>query len=139
MKETIFFIKQLQEKGLKITPQRQEIIRVFLESKNNHLSAEDVHNQIAEKFPSMSLDTVYRNLSVMQQLGILTELNFGERKNLFEINSSQHHHHLVCTKCGVSEEIDFCPLEFLDADKVKNFKVKKHSFEIFGICANCME
>ncbi|RYD05357.1 hypothetical protein N752_09680 [Desulforamulus aquiferis] len=87
----------------------------------------------------MSLDTVYRNLSVMQQLGILTELNFGERKNLFEINSSQHHHHLVCTKCGVSEEIDFCPLEFLDAEKVKNFKVKKHSFEIFGICANCME
>lgn len=138
MKES-FFISQLQAKGLKITPQRQEIIRVFLESLDNHLSAEEVYNRIAEKFPSMSLDTVYRNLSVMQELGILTELNFGERKNLFEINKSTHHHHLVCTKCGGSEEIDFCPLDFLDNIKVKNFKVQKHSFEIFGICANCEE
>lgn len=131
------FIEQLQANGLKITPQRQEILRVFLESKESHLSAEDVHQKIAAKFPSMSLDTVYRNLSVMLELGILTELNFGERKNLFEINNSGHHHHLICTKCGGSEEIDFCPLDFLDQNKVKNFKVQKHSFEIFGICANC--
>ena len=134
-----YFIEQLQAKGVKITPQRQEIIKVFLESQDLHLSAEEVHGRITVKFPSMSLDTVYRNLSMLQKLGILTELNFGDRKSLFEINNSQHHHHLVCTKCGGSQEIEFCPLDFLDKQHIKNFKVQKHSFEIFGICANCMQ
>lgn len=134
-----YFIEQLQAKGVKITPQRQEIIKVFLESQDLHLSAEEVHGRITVKFPSMSLDTVYRNLSMLHKLGILTELNFGDRKSLFEINNSQHHHHLVCTKCGGSQEIEFCPLDFLDKQHIKNFKVQKHSFEIFGICANCMQ
>ncbi|SHK84197.1 Fur family transcriptional regulator [Desulforamulus aeronauticus] len=134
-----YFIEQLQAKGVKITPQRQEIIKVFLESQDLHLSAEEVHRRITVKFPSMSLDTVYRNLSMLQKLGILTELNFGDRKSLFEINNSQHHHHLICTKCGGSQEIEFCPLDFLDKQHIKNFKVQKHSFEIFGICANCMQ
>jgi len=131
------YIDKLQSKGLKITPQRQEIIRVFLESKENHLSAEDVHKEIIKKFPSMSLDTVYRNIGMMQELGILTELNFGDRKSLFEINKADHHHHLICMKCGSSQEIDFCPLEHLDTSKMKNFTVQKHNFEIFGICYEC--
>lgn len=134
-----YFIEQLQAKGIKITPQRQEILHVFLSEENLHLSAEEVHSRITAKYPSMSLDTVYRNLAMLQEQGILTELNFGERKSLFEINNSEHHHHLVCTKCGGSQEIDFCPLDFMDRKKIKNFKIEKHSFEIFGICANCME
>lgn len=134
-----YYIDKLQAKGLKITPQRQEILKVFLESDNNHLSAEEVHGKITEKFPSMSLDTVYRTLGLFQGLGILTELNFGDRKSLFEINNSNHHHHLICTKCGLSQEIDFCPLEFIDGKRIANFKIQKHIFEIFGICANCKE
>lgn len=134
-----FYIDQLQAKGLKITPQRQEILKAFLESENKHLSAEEVHGKITKIFPSMSLDTVYRNLSLLQGLGILTELNFGDRKSLFEINQANHHHHLICTKCGDSQEIDFCPLEFIDSKRISNFKIQKHSFEIFGICANCMK
>lgn len=134
-----YYINKLQAKGLKITPQRQEILRVFLESSNNHLSAEEVHGKITEKYPGMSLDTVYRNLSLLLNLGILTELNFGDRKSLFELNNTEHHHHLICTKCGSSQEINFCPLKFMDSQQVENFKIEKHSFEIFGICANCMK
>lgn len=134
-----YYINKLQAQGLKITPQRQEILQVFIESSNPHLSAEEVHSKITEKYPGMSLDTVYRNLSLLLNLGILTELNFGDRKSLFELNNTEHHHHLICTKCGSSQEIDFCPLKFMDDRKVKDFKVMKHSFEIFGICANCME
>lgn len=134
-----YYIDKLQAKGLKITPQRQEILKVFLESDDNHLSAEEVHGKITQKFPSMSLDTVYRTLGLFQGLGILTELNFGDRKSLFEIDRSNHHHHLICTKCGLSQEIDFCPLEHLDGKRIANFKIQKHSFEIFGICANCKE
>ncbi|MEW6697635.1 MAG: Fur family transcriptional regulator [Bacillota bacterium] len=134
-----YYINKLQAQGLKITPQRQEILQVFIESSNPHLSAEEVHSKITEKYPGMSLDTVYRNLSLLLSLGILTELNFGDRKSLFELNNTEHHHHLICTKCGSSQEIDFCPLKFMDDRKVKDFKVMKHSFEIFGICANCME
>ncbi|PHJ39594.1 Fur family transcriptional regulator [Desulforamulus profundi] len=134
-----YYINKLQAKGLKITSQRQEILRVFLESSNHHLSAEEVHGKITEKYPGMSLDTVYRNLSLLLNLGILTELNFGDRKSLFELNNTEHHHHLICTKCGSSQEINFCPLKFMDSQQVENFKIEKHSFEIFGICANCMK
>ncbi|GAB6157092.1 Fur family transcriptional regulator [Desulfotomaculum varum] len=133
------YLNKLQSSGLKITPQRQEIIRVFLESNKHHLSAEEVHSRIVRRYPGLSLDTVYRNLNLLLNLGILSELNFGERKSFFELNNQEHHHHIICTKCGMSREIDFCPLTHIDSRLIENFEIEKHCFEIFGICANCKE
>lgn len=139
MNDSGCFINKLRDKGLKITPQRQAIINTFLNSHDKHLSAEDIHVEIVKIFPGLSLDTVYRNLSVMKELGILSELKLGERKLRYEMNTHSHHHHLICVKCGDAQEIEYCPLSSLDQSKLKNFKIKGHSFEIFGLCEKCMD
>ncbi|OPX84922.1 MAG: Peroxide-responsive repressor PerR [Pelotomaculum sp. PtaB.Bin104] len=135
-------IEQLRQKGYKITPQRQEILKT-LEAAPGPQSVEDIHRQIAERYPNMSMDTVYRNIAVLLELGIVSKLNFQDGKNRFEINcAGKHHHHLVCLTCGLSEAVEICPFNTLDQQRIareKKFEITGHSFEIFGHCAKCRE
>lgn len=135
----VFIIERLKRGGYKITPQRQEIIRC-LGSGGHHYSAEEIHRMVRDRFPNISLDTVYRNLSTLKDLGIIEALNFDDGKCRYELaGDNTHHHHLVCLKCGGSEEFDFCPLKHLDPGllKERDFKVERHSFEIYGYCSRC--
>jgi Fur family zinc uptake transcriptional regulator/Fur family ferric uptake transcriptional regulator len=128
----------MRQNGLKITPQRQEIVKVLL--KSGHKCAEDIHRQVICKFPNVSLDTVYRNLNKLKELGIIDTVNFADGRQRYEFcDSGSHHHHLVCLGCGKHEELNFCPLDFLDCSKIKdkNFKIKEHKFEVFGYCSDC--
>ena len=140
MKES-HLLQQLKSKGYKITPQRQEIIRVLAE-KEGHQSAEEIHKQICSHYPGMGLDTVYRNLGLLRRLNIVNKMNYGG-KNRYELNreGDSHPHYMICLECGESQKFDFCPLDCLDWDKMpqKSFKVEKHRFEIFGYCSNCFE
>mgnify|MGYP001167480559 FL=1 len=134
-------LKELRSKGYKVTPQRQEIIEVLSE-REGHQSAEEVHKQICSHYPAMGLDTVYRNLALLRNLNIVSEINFGG-KNRYELNrdGDGHSHHLICLGCGVSQKLDFCPLDYFDWNKMlkKDFKVKNHRFEIFGYCSHCIQ
>lgn len=138
----INIIDKLRQNGYKITPQRQEILKT-LQTVPGPQSVEDIHRQITGRYPNMSLDTVYRNIAVLQDLGIVSKLNFQDGKNRFEINyADKHHHHLVCLKCGVIEAVEICPFNTLDQQRIareKKFEITGHSFEIFGHCANCRE
>ncbi|MFZ5642002.1 MAG: Fur family transcriptional regulator [Bacillota bacterium] len=132
-------VERLKSGGYKITPQRQEIIGCF-GAGGKHYSAEEIHQKIRNRFPNISLDTVYRNLNTLKELGIIEALNFEDGKCRYELaRENRHHHHLICLKCGESEELDFCPLKFIDSKLLneKNFRVKRHSFEIFGVCEKC--
>jgi Fe2+ or Zn2+ uptake regulation protein len=138
-----FAVEQFRKKGYKITPQRQEILKAFLENGHNQpLSAEDVHRKVVERYPNIGLDTVYRNLNVFLDLEIISKLDFREGKSRYELNSGKHHHHLVCLNCGATETIDFCPFKALNLKEIeqeKKFLIKEHSFEIFGFCEICRE
>lgn len=138
-----FVIEQFQKNGYKITPQRQEILKVFTENGNNQpLSAEDVHRKVVERYPNIGVDTVYRNINVLLELEIISKLDFREGKSRYELNSGKHHHHLICLGCGATEPFDFCPFKSLNLEKIekeKKFIIKKHSFEVFGFCELCRE
>ncbi len=134
-------IDQLQKKGYKITPQRQEILDTFMGSADNPpQSVEDIYRKVVERYPNISLDTIYRNLNVLEKLEIINKLILQDGKSRYELNSGKHCHHLVCLRCGAAETIDFCPFESLDREKIemeKNFEIKKHSFEVYGYCNLC--
>ena len=133
-------IEKLRMNGYKITPQRQEIMKAILSCPVPQ-SAEEIHQKVTEKHPNISLDTVYRNLNVLLSINLICKLNHIEGKSCYEINKlNSHHHHLVCLKCGASEPVDFCPLEYFDQKKFlqeKDFEIKEHRFEIYGYCAAC--
>lgn len=133
-----FCLEQLKSHGYKITPQRLEILKALSEDKMQ--TAEEIHNRVLVNQPNISLDTVYRNLKLLQQLQVLVETSFGDGKSRFKLAVDHgHNHHLICLKCGSSKKLDFCPLELL-GDKInsKKFLVTNHNFEIFGYCNECL-
>lgn len=128
-------LETLKDKGYKLTEQRKAIIESIMD-KNRYVSAKDILNQVQKKFPGVSFDTIYRNLSILTGLDIIEETQLeGEAK--FKASCiDDHHHHLVCTNCGEIFILPGCPLDLLQG-LAGDFKVTGHKFEIYGLCNKC--
>ncbi|OGX80219.1 transcriptional repressor [Exiguobacterium sp. SH31] len=129
-------IERLQSSSLKVTPKRIEMY-AYLAAEERYVSAKDVLDYMCSKHPTMSFDTVYRNLKSFAEEGLLeaTELN-GEKAFRVTCGSSHHHHHLICRGCGKTKLLELCPMRYvetLDPD----FEVIDHKFEIYGYCKQC--
>ncbi|MCB1824657.1 MAG: transcriptional repressor [Candidatus Competibacteraceae bacterium] len=123
--------------GIKLTPQRLEIFRIVAASEE-HPSAEVVHQAVRARMPMVSLDTVYRTLWLLTDLGLLTMLGPRQGSVRFDANLEQHHHYL-CTRCG--RVLDFESAEFNALripERVKDFgQILSAHVEVRGICAAC--
>jgi len=125
----------LKEKGYKLTEQRKAIVQLLL-SQEKYVSAKDIYQKIQKKFPGVSFDTIYRNLSILSDLGIIEETQYAGEAKFITSCSGTHHHHLVCTNCGEIFILSDCPMDLLQTI-AGNFQVTGHRFEIFGLCKDC--
>lgn len=129
-------IQILKEKGYKYTGKRIQILEFFA-SRDKYLTAKDVLEYLRQSYPTISFDTVYRNLSLFSDLGILefTELS-GERHFRFSCGTERHHHHFICLDCGKTKEIEMCPMNQI-YEELMGFTISGHKFEIYGYCQDC--
>lgn len=95
-------VKILRSHGYKATPQRMAIFEIVLSS-HEHPTAEDIHSEVAKKFPSISLSTVYQVLHLLEDIGQITELKFSGQSSRFETNTAPHLN-LICPICGKIED-----------------------------------
>lgn len=134
----------LRKKGHRITPQREEILSIFTKVPDGvHLSAVEIQTLLQKHDLKISLATLYRTLKFLTNHGFLREFDFGEDHKHYElINDDKTHHHLVCNKCGKTEEFEDNELAEI-AKKIctrqTKFRVHDYQFKIFGICENCLE
>ncbi|MBS3977457.1 MAG: transcriptional repressor [Syntrophomonadaceae bacterium] len=134
------YMEKLKLKGYKKTPQRRAIINALLKSKGP-TSARDVLAAVQQEFPGLSLDTVYRNLHLLAQMGILHQIDLrSAESSKFEIGGG-HHHHLVCIGCGRSVCLEGCLVDasFLSRAEEHGFQLVGHAFELYGYCAGCQK
>ncbi|SMB97891.1 ferric uptake regulator, Fur family [Thermanaeromonas toyohensis ToBE] len=135
--------KKLHEQDYKITPQRQVILKAFLNNAKEHLSAEEVYNIVKGQYPDIGLATVYRTLDLLVDLDILQRINFGDGRARYEFSSraEHHHHHLICLACGKVLEFDHDLLESLEnfITKKTDFQITDHQLKFFGYCRECRE
>ena len=123
--------------GVKVTPQRLEILREVLASPE-HPDAETVHRGVKRRMPSVSLDTVYRTLALLGELGFVTTLGPRRESVRYDANLAPHHH-FVCERCGLardfrSAELDALPLP----ESVRALgRVTALHLEVRGVCAGC--
>ena len=133
---------KLYERGYKMTPQRKEILQIFVDHPE-HLSAEDVYGLLREKESEIGLATVYRALDLLSNLGILVQIDFGDGCARYELNTADpnvhHHHHLICRKCKKVIEFDEDLLDELEAviSEKSGFKILNHEVKFFGYCKEC--
>ncbi|WCK52774.1 Fur family transcriptional regulator [Aneurinibacillus sp. Ricciae_BoGa-3] len=128
----------LKEKGYKYTGKREKMVRLFSE-KRRYLSAKEVLLDMQEEYPNLSFDTIYRNLTLFEELGLLETTEFkGEKQYRFSCGSTHHHHHLICTKCRKTISFEMCPMNVIFGSP-KDFMITGHKFEIYGYCSDCME
>ena len=126
---------KLSEKGMRITDQRKTMIRLFT-TYSGYLLPKDVYEHMEKKYKGISLDTIYRNLRVMHEAGVLEQVMFETGvKFRAHCAENKHHHHLICTVCHKTYPLVFCPMEM--ADIPNEFQVMSHKFEVFGYCKNC--
>ena len=135
---------KLSEHGYKMTPQRKEILQIFVDhSDYHHMSAEDVYGILREKKSEIGLATVYRALELLSELGILVRMEFGDGCARYELSTADpnihHHHHLICLKCKKVIEFEEDLLDELEADiaKKSGFQILNHEVKFFGYCSEC--
>ncbi|MDD4859400.1 MAG: Fur family transcriptional regulator, partial [Dehalococcoidales bacterium] len=69
-------LSRLREKGYRLTPQRMMVLEA-IEDNPNHVSAEEIHAQVAAKYPNVNISTIYRTLELLKKLGLVTETDLG--------------------------------------------------------------
>ena len=132
----------LHQEGRRLTPQRKKILELFEKiGSGMHLSAEDVHHQLLQVNSRVSLATIYRTLRLLVQLGFLHELELSEGGHRFELSSHDHpdHHHLVCIRCGRTEEFesDYVLKIGKDAADHIGFQLIESTLNVRAICPKC--
>ena len=133
----------LHQEGKRLTKQRLKVLNLFENiGPGNHLSAEEVHSELKELNSKVSLATIYRTLRLLVQMGYLHERELSEGGHRYELlsNDFPDHHHLICIKCGRTEEFESD--QVLEAGRkaasIKGFKLIESSFKVKAICPNCL-
>ncbi|MEC6747371.1 peroxide-responsive transcriptional repressor PerR [Marinilactibacillus sp. GCM10026970] len=130
-------IERLKYNNVRITPQRHAILEYLIDM-DTHPTADDIYKALSSKFPSMSVATVYNNLKLFIQLGLVKEMKYGDASSRFDFASTEHYH-AICTNCGKIEDVYYPGLD--DAEEVTSnltgFKVTSHRLEIYGLCPEC--
>lgn len=88
----------LKDTGVRITPQRHAILEYLVDSMA-HPTADDIYKALEGKFPNMSVATVYNNLRVFREAGLVKELTYGDASSRFDFVTSDHYH-AICESCG---------------------------------------
>ena len=128
--------KDLKNAGLKATLPRLKVLSLFENSKERHLSAEDIYKVMINAGEDVGLATVYRVLTQFEQAGLLIRHHFESGKAVFELNTGGHHDHVVCMKCGrVAEFYDEEIEKRQESAAAKlGFTMQDHSLTIYGLC-----
>lgn len=132
----------LAERELRLTPQREAILKILLEREEEHLSADDIYILTKEKYPEIGIATIYRTLELFADLGIVHKLEFGDGCSRYEFNTGEErhsHHHLICQKCGTIIEFNDDLLEDLEEiiARESKFKITDHCLRFYGYCEKC--
>jgi Fur family peroxide stress response transcriptional regulator len=128
-------LEKYKNLGLTLTPQRLAILD-YLEGNREHPSAEKIHRDLAERFPTLSLATVYNTLDTLKQKGMLQDLDIDNTKKRFDPNPRPHHHALCLSCRKVTDlELAFKLPETLVTDD--DFEIVESKVAFFGYCGAC--
>ncbi|MCA0989399.1 MULTISPECIES: peroxide-responsive transcriptional repressor PerR [Bacillales] len=132
-------IEAMKSSGVRITPQRHAILEHLIQSMA-HPTADEIYKSLEGKFPNMSVATVYNNLRVFKEIGLVKELTYGDSSSRFDCVTTDHYH-IICDDCGKIVDFHYPGLDEVEtlAEQVTGFQVGDHRMEIYGSCPDCQK
>jgi Fur family ferric uptake transcriptional regulator len=126
--------QELRKVGLKVTLPRVKILQLLEQSQERHMSAEDVYKALLEAGEEVGLATVYRVLTQFEQAGLVERHNFDGGHSVFELDSGEHHDHMVCTETGQVLEFHNDEIERLQRKVAEElgFELTGHNLVLYG-------
>ena len=119
---------------------QREAIQQCLMGRRDHPTAETVYLSIKDEFPNISLGTVYRNLSLLSDVGEVQKITVSGGPDRFDADVSQHYHFL-CRNCGCVMDLDMAPQENLNKLAAADFAgtIENHTILFSGLCPDCSQ
>jgi Fur family peroxide stress response transcriptional regulator len=114
------------------------IVKILAKSEG-HPSVEDIHAQVKNDFPTMSLATVYKNIELMKSVGEVLELGFPNGSNRYDGNNPHPHPHVICIRCNKIVDPNLDSLDEMKKEVAleTHFKILNHRLDFFGLCSEC--
>ncbi len=136
----------LREKGQKVTNQRIGVLEVLSGEEDRHLTAEEIYDNVREKYPDLGLATVYRTIQLLLDLKIIDRINLDDGSARYgmgrkDAKTKHHHHHLICLSCSRVFSFDGDLLETLEEfiQETDGFQVVDHEVKLYGYCKECQQ
>ena len=120
-----------------MTPQRRVILEE-LRKVTSHPTADEIYELVRRRLPHISLGTVYRNLEILSQCGMIQKLEPGGTQKHFD-GMAENHYHFRCLGCGRIEDISIDPLCELEESvpDLDKYEIIGHRLELIGYCPGC--
>ena len=130
--------RRLEARGHRMTPQRLAVV-VALMAQKRYVTAQDLHNALRHVQSHLGLATVYRTLELLVECGLAESFVQPNNELRYAFCSERHHHHLVCTRCGLVAEVPGCALRSVERDleRQSRFAISDHTVTFFGTCGDC--
>jgi len=119
--------QELRKAGLKVTLPRVKILQILENAKIRHMTAEDVYRALMDAGEDVGIATVYRVLTQFESVGLVVRHNFDSGPAVYEIDSGEHHDHMVCAETG-----DVIEFHSEQIEKLQDEVAASHGYRVVG-------
>jgi Fur family transcriptional regulator, ferric uptake regulator len=132
-------VTALDRAGYRLTEPRRSLARLIAEQQGHFTAAELVAGARARRL-GVGRATVFRTLEVLEELGAVERLDLPSGEHTYVVCELAHHHHVVCSRCGRTNEIDDAGLRLVVREVARRtgYRVDEHRLELFGLCPACL-
>lgn len=134
-------VRGMAERGFRRTRSRRVLAELIAAKGSHHFSALQLEQELAAVAPDVGRATLFRTLATLVRQGVVSEVHLpsGDHGYILCGASRTHHHHAICTKCGLVVAVDQCAVDarLQGVEEETHFRVSGHRLEYFGVCAAC--
>ena len=132
-------VDALDRAGYRLTEARRSLAGLIA-TRDGHFTAGELVAEARAKRLGVGRATVFRTLEVLAELGAVERLDLPSGEHAYVVCQRAHHHHVVCSRCGRTSEIDDAGLRVVVSEIARRtgYRVDDHRLELFGLCPACL-
>jgi Fur family transcriptional regulator, peroxide stress response regulator len=133
-------LSKLKSRDFRITPQRLAILKILAASEG-HPSVDAIYKEVKALFPTTSLATVYKTVSLLKELNEVLELGFPDGSNRYDGYNPVPHPHAICMTCKKIMDPELMNIDELSEEMSRKtgYKIFHHRLDFFGLCPDCQQ